>query len=110
MGDGLALPYWASLPTEGQESSYAQKIQRPLALLPEHLTGLHESSAEGKTKDKKRVICWLLLKHKGVFSYNENDLGQTNLVEYTIYTGEARPIRQQPLHLPMTFVDKEHRS
>ena len=69
---GLHTASWV---TEGLESSFAQKIQGPLPQLPEHLARLYEGSAEGKAKDEKRVIHWLLLKHQGVFSQNENDPG-----------------------------------
>ena len=61
--------------TEGPESSFAYKIKEPLAPLPQHLTELYEGSVEGKTDDGKRVIHLLLLKHQGVFSQKENDLG-----------------------------------
>ena len=80
-----------------------------MAPLPKHLTKLYKGSAEGKTEDEKRVIHLLLLKHQGVFSLNENDLGRRNLAEHTIDTGDAKPIKQ-PLHyLLMAFADKDHK-
>ena len=90
------LPNKASRMTEGLESSFSQKIQGPLAPLPEHHTKLYEGSARGKTKDQKRIIHWLLLKHQGVFSQNKNDLGQINLVEHTVDTDYAKPIKSHP--------------
>ena len=79
-----------------------------MAPLLEHLAKLSEDSTEGRTKDKKRVIHWLFLKHQGIFSQNENDLGQTNLVEQTIETGDVKPIKQLTHHLPMSFMDVDH--
>ena len=100
-----ALPNKASRMTEEPESSFAQNIWEPLAPLPEHITELYEDSAEGKTKDEKKIICWLLLKHQGVFSQTKNYLGQTNLVEHTIDTGDAKPIKQPPHYLLIAFGD-----
>ena len=107
--DGPAPLHRASLVTERKESLHSQKIQGPLTPLSKHLTRLYEGSGEGKSKDKKRVIHWLLCKCQGVFSQNENDLGQTNLVEHTIDTSEARPIKQPPHHLSIAFVDEDHK-
>ena len=38
----------------------------------------------------------LLQKHENVFSKDEYDLGHTHLVEQTIDTGNAKPIKQPP--------------
>ena len=57
-----ALPNKASRVTMGPESSFAQNIQEPLAPLLEHLVKMYKGSAEGKSKNEKRVIHWLLLK------------------------------------------------
>ena len=42
-----------------------------------------------------------------MFSKNENDLGRTHLVEHTIDTGDAKPIKQPPRQLPMAFADED---
>ena len=107
--DGSALPNKASGMTEGPESTFVQKIQEPLAPLSEHLTGLNEGSVEGKTEDKKRVFHWLLLNFQEIFPQNENDLGQTSLGEHTINTGDAKPIKQPPHHLPKGFAHEDHK-
>ena len=101
------LPNEVSRVTEGLDSSFAQRIQEPLTQLPEQLTELYNSSAEGTTVGKKRVIHWLLLKHQLIFCQNENDLGRTSLVEHTFDTDDAKPIMQPPHHLLMVFVDKD---
>ena len=103
------LPDKASKVTEGPEGSFVQKIQEPLALLPEHLTELYEGSADGKTKDEKREVYWLLLKHQGVFCQNENVLGISNLVEHTIDTDDVKAMKQPSHHLLMAFTDKDQK-
>ena len=60
----------------------------------EHLIPLVEAvSSQVTEKDKARL--WSLLhEYKGVFSRSEYDLGQTDLVEHEIHTGDARPVKQ----------------
>ena len=101
LGEWYALLNKTSRVTEGPESLFGSKYSGVLAPFLEHLTELYEGSAEGKTKDEKRVVHWLLLKHQGVFSQNKNDLGITNLVEHTIDASDTKPIKQPPLCLPM---------
>ena len=75
----------------------------------EHLTELHECSAEGKAEYEQKPIHWLLLEHQNVFLKNENDLGCTHLVEHITHTGDAKSIKQPPCHLPMAFADEDHK-
>ena len=67
-------------------------IQAPTAPLPDHLRGLYEESIKGKSKVQQ--VHSLLQKHEKVFSEDEYDLGHTHLVEHTIDTGSAKPIKQ----------------
>ena len=89
------LPGKACQVTKGQKRSFAQYVQETLASLLAHLKDLYEHSAKARNEYQKKVIHWLLLKHQNVFSKSENDLGCTHLVEHTINTGNARPIKQQ---------------
>ena len=77
-----------------QSIARKENIQFPASSQPEHLKGLHEQSAKDKRKIKYAQIHSLLLKHKNVFSKDDYDLGHTNLVEHTIDTGNAKPIKQ----------------
>ena len=95
---------------KGQKKSFVYYVQGSLAPLPEHLKELYEKSAKGKNEYEKKVIHWLLLKHQNVFSKNENDLGRTHLVEHTIDTGDAKPIKQPPRWLPMAFADEDRKA
>ena len=49
----------------------------------------------------------MLLQQQGVFSQNENDFGQTKLLDHTINTSDAKPIKQPPHFLLITFADKD---
>ena len=42
-----------------------------------------------------------------VFSKSVDDIGLANLVEHSIYTGDARPIKQPPRRVPLAFADKD---
>ena len=81
-----------------QRQSIARKanIQVPASPLPEHLRGLYEQSAKGKSKMECAQIHSLLLKHEQVFSKDDYDLDHTKLVEHTIVTWNAKPIDQPP--------------
>ena len=96
LGEKSMLPGKAHRVTKGQKRSFAQYVQEPLAHSQHTLKDLYEHSVKGRNEYQKKVIHWLLLKHQNVFSKNENDLGCTHLVEHTIKTGNARPIKQQP--------------
>ena len=52
----------------------------------------------------------LLLKHEKVFSKDGYDLGHTNLVEHTVNTGNAKPIKQPPRQVPIAFAGEEHKA
>ena len=82
-------------------------IQAPTSPLPEHLKGLYEQSAKGKSKMECAQIHSLLLKHKNVFSKDDYDLGHTNMVFHTIDTGNAKPIKQPPIQVPIAFAGEE---
>ena len=47
----------------------------------------------------------ILLRHVGVFSKDENDLGETNIMMHHIDTGDARPVRQPLRRYPATHVE-----
>ena len=82
-------------------------IQVPASPLPEHLKGLYDQSAKGKSKIECTQIHSLLLKHENVFSKYDYDLGHTNLVEHTIDTGNAKSIKQPPRWMPIAFAGEE---
>jgi hypothetical protein len=44
------------------------------------------------------------LKYQDAFSKDSKDIGTTNLVEHTIDTGDARPIRIPPRRIPLATI------
>ena len=82
---------------KGQAKLFAEYIQEPLVPLPGHHKEFYKWSMKRKTAQRQKVIHWLLLKHHSVFFKNENDLGHTHLVEHTVDTGDAKPIKQPPI-------------
>ena len=69
--------------------------------LPEHLIELFERSAGHLNESEKADFGRLLCKYSSVFSSSSEDIGRTNLVQHTINTGHAAPIRQPPRRLPL---------
>ena len=51
-------------------------------------------------KLEKEKFCQFLLDHHTVFSLEDNERGETNLVQLEIDTGDAQPRRQHPRRLP----------
>jgi len=53
------------------------------------------ASLPAELNDEQRAkVRALLVRHKGVLSTGDHDIGRTDLVEHRIDTGDARPIRQ----------------
>ena len=59
-----------------------------------------------KTEEKLKVAS-LLNKFEDVFSKHEFDIGLTNLIEHSIDTGDAKPIKLPPRRVPIAFADHE---
>jgi len=70
-------------------------------MLPEHLVDLYERSTVHLTDLEKPGLKNLLCKYQGVFSKSAEDIGTTTLVQHSIITGNAVPIRQPPRRLPL---------
>ena len=56
----------------------------------------------GKSCSKRQVslIQQLLCKYHNVFALNDSELGETDVVTHSIYTGNAPPVRTNPRRLP----------
>jgi hypothetical protein len=51
---------------------------------------LYNQATEDRTEQEQKDIANLLAKYSQAFSKHESDLGRTNLIEYTIDTGDSK--------------------
>lgn len=68
--------------------------------LPEHLIDLYNETEKGLTQNQCREVASLLIKHAGVFSKSDADLGRTGIIKHKIPTGNNRPIKQPLRRMP----------
>ena len=68
---------------------------------------MYLESAQGRSPVQQRKIAELLRIFSNTFSNNDTDLGLTHLVEHSIETGGAKPIKQSPRRVPMAFTQAE---
>ena len=57
-------------------------------VVPLHLVDLYNQATADRTEQEQENIVNLLAKYSQAFSKHEAELGRTNLIEYTIDTGE----------------------
>ncbi|XP_060590512.1 uncharacterized protein LOC132745582 [Ruditapes philippinarum] len=75
--------------------------------VPVHLLGLYEKATKGKSTHEKVRVKNLLCKHNDTFPKDDWDLGVTSLVEHSIETGDAAPVKQRPRRVPLAFAAEE---
>ncbi len=68
--------------------------------VPEHLTDLFVRSSENLNDLEQQKLTQFLTSYADVFSKSDTDIGQTDLVEHAIDTGDAPPVRQRPRRFP----------
>ncbi len=69
--------------------------------LPEYLQPLMEGVSEDLTLHQQEELAAEIYEFQDVFSSGPMDMGRTGLVKHTIDTGDQRPIRLPPRHLPI---------
>ena len=111
------LPEPRLFPKPATRSLDSSSVVLPAAV--EGCESLHESEANrmtalrkvwqrsaGDLDGKQQEQLWqLLIEFRDCFSCDEEELGQTSLVQHTIDTGDAVPIRQRPRRLPLGWQD-----
>ena len=75
--------------------------------MPEHLKELFDKSAGKLTVEQASRLRDLLTENSDLFANSPSDLGKTNVVEHTIDTGTAKPIKQAARRPPRTLAGKE---
>ena len=73
------------------------------------LTHLYERSCGDLNSTEKQQLFDLCEKHKSTFASSPTDLGRTSIVQHTINTGDAAPIKQRPRRPPRAFIDEEEK-
>ena len=76
--------------------------------LPGHLKELYDNSAENLNLEEKNKLYELLCDNSDLFAKSSSDLGKTSIVEHTINTGNAKPIKQAARRPPRTLAGKEN--
>lgn len=61
---------------------------------------MYKRPAAGLTADNAKAVKDLLLRYSHLFAANDADLGRTKVIEYTIDTGTATPIKQHARRMP----------
>lgn len=102
--------------THGRPTSYAVKPlvpavpKRPTpAQWSEGLQKLFDRSCAELSPQEQVTLRELLIKHENTFAKSAEDLGRTSIVQHTIDTGDARPIRQPPRRPPRAFQGEEEK-
>lgn len=74
---------------------------------PEPLQDLYDRSCKDLNGEQKLHLRLLLDKYKNTFSTSPTDLGRTSVLEHSIPTGNACPVKLSPRRTPRAFVDQE---
>ena len=74
---------------------------------PDGLQQLYDRSCEDLSPQEQGSLRELLARHENAFAKSAEDLGRTSVVQHTIDTGDARPIRQPPRRPPKAFQGEE---
>ena len=102
---GLLVPVELSVSNKDKSDSRPEpdirvrKTELQEINIPDFLMEVYERGKihldDNQTFDFKRCLC----KYKDIFSQSDEDIGHTSLVEHTIDTGNAEPIRVPPRRL-----------
>ena len=93
--------------TDFQQSTegHVRVINSASQNIPPHLETLWNKACSELNNGEKQSLKDLLIRYQDVFAKDKNDLGQTNLVQHRINTGEARPIKQPIRRIPFAKRD-----
>ena len=75
--------------------------------IPAHLETLYKSTEKEWGYADRQKLLNTLIKYQDCFSKHETDLGLTHLVQHSIDTGTAKPVKQPPRRPPMALAGEE---
>ncbi len=64
------------------------------------LWGLVEGADAELSSEEKETFFHLLLEYADVFAESDEDLGHTDMLEHSIYTGDSPPVRKRVRRIP----------
>ena len=73
------------------------------------LNQLYDRSCTELNSSEKDKLFALFEKHESTFANSPTDLGRTSVVQHTIDTGDAVPIKQRPRRPPRAFIEEEEK-
>lgn len=76
---------------------------------PDDLQTLYQKSCEGLDPHTQDQLFALLDKHSSTIASSSTDIGRTSIVQHSIDTGDAAPIKQRPRRPPRAFIDEEEK-
>ena len=71
------------------------------------LKDLFDRSCKDLNEDQSHTLRTLIEKHNNTFAKSSVDYGRTSVVQHTIDTGDAKPVRQPPRRPPKAFEAEE---
>ena len=74
--------------------------------MPEHIQAVFDNNKNELNESQQVHFKNLLLKFQDSFSKSPTDIGRTELIEHTIDTGQAPPIRQHPRRIPLSKIQE----
>ncbi|VDI17858.1 Hypothetical predicted protein [Mytilus galloprovincialis] len=97
------------VPKEEIIRQLTNKEKAEIRNVPAYLQEMFKNIAPGHSETEKDAIADILNKYSDTFSKDETDLGRTNLIEFCIETGDAKPVKQPPRRVPMAYADAERK-
>ena len=110
-GSVRELRFWEQGRPIRKVVAHDQDLERGRSgILPDHLTDLYEKTVRDCSPEESKAMAELLMEYSESFSENEFDLGRTSLVEHSIKTNDAVPVKHPPRRLPLAFVGEDKKT
>ena len=92
----------------GVDGKVDDRNKADISDIPQHLEDLYKRSCENLTsKEQREKLGEILKKHQNTFAKTKDDLGTCSILEHTINTGGAAPVRQPLRRTPREFETEE---
>ena len=104
-GESLAQMERVEMLTENDCPTVRKIMVDEVQMLPSHVQELFDETCKRESLSPKvsKGLQDLLRKYDDLFARDSGDLGRTTLVQHSINTGDAKPIRQPPRRVPIAL-------